>query len=520
MTLLLVKVTLILLMALAVTACMRRARASSRHLVLCAALVGAAFVPLADALIGPVNVPVLPRGSATHVRQDAPAPAPRGAVGAAPPAPAAAGAPEPGRANRVPLALLALWGAGAVALLVRLTGSTRQLRRIRRHGAASRALSAHVAGMAAARGVRRPVIVVEHAAVPSPLTWGWRRPVVALPLAARGWSGADREAALAHELEHVSRGDWLIERLAHLVAIAWWWHPLAWTTLRRLRMEADRACDDAVIATHDVPAYAALLVSVARATSTASAFACPGMSHPSGLRARVQAVLDAQVPRGPATSPARAGALAFALLALALSPLRAVEARVEAAESATTDRDGGQRQPRGFDDGPGAALLHAARRGDFAAMTALIERGVPVNAVVPGDGSPLIGAALGGHVEAVRLLLDHGADPALAVAGDANPLIAASAHGHLEAAALLLDRGARVDDVVPDDDTALIHAAGGGHLSVVELLVSRGADVNLGTWAEPQPWRPDGAWRTPLRMAEAGGHREVADFLRAHGAAR
>jgi ankyrin repeat protein len=77
-----------------------------------------------------------------------------------------------------------------------------------------------------------------------------------------------------------------------------------------------------------------------------------------------------------------------------------------------------------------------------------------------------------------------------------------------------------VDDVVPDDDTALIHAAGGGHLSVVELLVSRGADVNLGTWAEPQPWRPDGAWRTPLRMAEAGGHREVADFLRAHGAAR
>lgn len=519
MTLLLVKVTLVLLMALAVAACMRRARASSRHLVLCVALGGAALVPLVDALMGPVDVPVLPRGSAMRVRQHTPAPVPHDATRAVTPALVSSGAPESPPANRLAHALLALWGAGAATLLVRLTGSARQLRRIRRRGAASGALCVHVAGMVAARGVRRPVVAVEHAEVPCPLTWGWRQPVVALPMAAREWSDADRDAALVHELEHVGRGDWLVERLAHLVAIAWWWHPLAWITLRRLRMEADRACDDAVIATHDVPAYAALLVSVARATSTASAFACPGMSHRSGLRARVHAVLDARVSRGPSTSPARAGAAAFALVALALGPLRTVEAGVEAAGSAP-EQAGGQRQSRRFDDGPGAALLHAARRGDVATMTALIERGVPVNAVVPGDGSPLIGAALGGHVDAVRLLLDHAADPTMAVAGDGNPLIAASAHGHVEAAALLLDRGARVDDEVPQDDTPLIHAAAGGHLSVVQLLVSRGADVNLRTWAEPQEWRPDGAWRTPLGMAEAGGHREVADFLRAHGAAR
>jgi ankyrin repeat protein len=62
---------------------------------------------------------------------------------------------------------------------------------------------------------------------------------------------------------------------------------------------------------------------------------------------------------------------------------------------------------------------------------------------------------------------------------------------------------------VPDDENALITASRRGRTEVVRLLIARGADVNRAV---------DG--RTPLAMAQAGGHTRIATLLRGAGAMR
>ena len=71
------------------------------------------------------------------------------------------------------------------------------------------------------------------------------------------------------------------------------------------------------------------------------------------------------------------------------------------------------------------ALMFAARQGALEAAQALIDSGVQVNQVSPGDrSSPLLIAAINGRFDVAKYLLDHGADPNLASAADCTPLYA------------------------------------------------------------------------------------------------
>jgi hypothetical protein len=55
-------------------------------------------------------------------------------------------------------------------------------------------------------------------------------------------------------------------------------------------------------------------------------------------------------------------------------------------------------------------LLAATRKGDLAAVKALLDRGVSVNSKSPYGSTPLFFACDRGHVEIVKLLIDRGAD--------------------------------------------------------------------------------------------------------------
>ncbi|MFT4624897.1 MAG: beta-lactamase regulating signal transducer with metallopeptidase domain [Myxococcota bacterium] len=188
-----------------------------------------------------------------------------------------------------------LWGLGAaVALaplvvglvrLARLTAST-PLRR--RHG----------------------VRIGRSDHVPGPLTWGALRPVVLLPLSAEGWTADQRRAALAHELAHVHRQDWLVHVAVWAVCAVFWFHPAAWWARRELLCEAEQAADDAVVRTGARPTdYASLLVQLARTRAVAGSLA----AGPSSLSRRVHAVLGDRDRR-----PARRVPAALVLLVLGL----------------------------------------------------------------------------------------------------------------------------------------------------------------------------------------------------------
>jgi hypothetical protein len=62
--------------------------------------------------------------------------------------------------------------------------------------------------------LRAPVTVLLSDEVSVPETFGWRAPVIVLPLAARQWPLDRLRLVLLHELFHIKRHDWGVHLLA------------------------------------------------------------------------------------------------------------------------------------------------------------------------------------------------------------------------------------------------------------------------------------------------------------------
>jgi len=157
------------------------------------------------------------------------------------------------------------------------------------------------------------------------MTYGIFRPVIMLPLDATAWSEEELCRAMIHELEHVRRGDWLSQYMARIVRALYWFHPLVWIAWRRLSLEAERACDDAVLRRSEATAYANQLVLLAERLASTATPPLLAMAACRDLSTRVRAVLDGAQARGRAGAlPVAAAIVAAALFIAAVAPLRAV----------------------------------------------------------------------------------------------------------------------------------------------------------------------------------------------------
>jgi bla regulator protein BlaR1 len=507
MTALLLKSTAAILGALLLVSATRRGRASLRHLILAALFAFLLLLPFVQNLAPSLDIPVRDwQGVATQAVN---APAVLVPVAAITKTTPPANAPF----NWLALAtkiyvtvagLLLAWLALGVLRLRNLASGaevwldgTRRLNEI-----AYEALTF------------RAALVVLSREVATPLTFGFRRSVVVLPYAARTWSADELTRALRHELEHVRREDWLLQLAARAACAIYWPHPLVWMAWRRFCLEAERACDDAVIGVSEPAAYAGQLVSLARhvrrGMSTVPAL---GMASRSRLAQRIDAILDPLQRRGP-HGGFSAAAVLTALLALLIcvAPARLIAAVTDTAQqSFNPDPDIDFNIDPDLEVSPYAqVLVEAAQAGDLADVRRLIKR-IDVNTVAPGDGTALIGAARGGQKEIVDFLLDNNADPNLESLGDANPLIAAAAAGHPDIVQRLLEAGANIDEIVPGDENALMQAVWHGHEDVVRLLLARGADVNARSYERDE-------LRTPLRLARKGGRADIERILLGAGA--
>ena len=101
--------------------------------------------------------------------------------------------------------------------------------------------------LAAQAGVRRPVRLILSATRVVPMTWGLLRPVILLPADAGDWAEGRLTTALLHELAHVRRWDFLTQLAARAACVAYWFNPLAWLALARVRREQEHAADDFAI---------------------------------------------------------------------------------------------------------------------------------------------------------------------------------------------------------------------------------------------------------------------------------
>jgi uncharacterized protein (TIGR03435 family) len=192
--------------------------------------------------------------------------------------------------------------------------------------------------LAVESGIRRRVEVLQHASVHGPMTCGVANASILLPIDADTWTVEDLRRAIVHELEHVRRGDWITQCLARTVCAFYWFHPLVWATWRQLSLEAERACDDAVLYRSEATAYADQLVGLAQRLSTAPRQPQLAMANRHELATRVVAVLDDRQDRGPAGARGIALASATAVLCVAaISPLRVVAQSPQPTSAPTFD---------------------------------------------------------------------------------------------------------------------------------------------------------------------------------------
>jgi len=170
---------------------------------------------------------------------------------------------------------LAVWVAGVLVALAPLVVGRFQVARLiargrpRDDGTSLRWL----ADACREFGIRRRVTLVESAEIATPIACGAWRPFVVVPTAFSGWSEERQRLVLLHEVAHVSRHDCTIQMLARFACALHWVDPLAWLAARRLRIERERACDDAVLAVGGVraSAYASHLLEIVRASVGRSA---------------------------------------------------------------------------------------------------------------------------------------------------------------------------------------------------------------------------------------------------------
>jgi hypothetical protein len=189
-----------------------------------------------------------------------------------------------------------------------------------------------------------------------------------------------------------------------------------------------------------------------------------------------------------------------------------------------------------------SALVKAVKKGDVAAVKALLQKGADPNVkdsvgrpvlvlAVTNENTPIIRALIERKADVnardeegltpllyardgsvIAVLLDAGADiniaQSMGVMKGYTPLMRAAMGGDSEVLKLLLKRGAKVDAREQDGMTALIIAAMQGEASCVKILLKSGANINAKT----------DSGLTALRSAQIVQEEEVIKTLKAAGA--
>jgi beta-lactamase regulating signal transducer with metallopeptidase domain len=336
---LIIKATMVLALAGLATALLHRASAALRHLVWGSALAALLLLPIVS-LILPWRVALsvipsapIPPAASIVASPDSPplrSPAPDVRAGNGSMAAAIGSQEAPARsapARMTPLDIAtAVWSLGFVAVLGQLLlGGWLVFRIVRR----SEPLDGPewrgpLLDLGDRLGLPHLPRLVMASGLPMPFACGLIRAAIVLPRRATEWDDRRRRVVLCHELAHVRRADLLVNTIAHMAAAVYWFHPLVWVVLRRLRMESERACDDLVLSTGTRPSeYADHLLQIVSADRPRSTLvAAMPLAQRGEFEGRVLAILERGLRRD---QPSRSRMVGLAGLALAcVVPLAAL----------------------------------------------------------------------------------------------------------------------------------------------------------------------------------------------------
>ena len=326
----LLKATLVCGAAFSLSRLCRRTRASARHMVFALAFAALVVIPFAATMLPAVQITVPGTAKAPAIpAPDMTSPV-RSSEGTVPSESTTLLVAEGAKAASpvtVTQLVTAIWLAGVAVFLVPVMIGFRQMRRLRESARPWTDGEALAQALVSTSGPRRPIEVLLHDAVTGPLTCGVLKPSIILPASVLQWDAASVRCALRHEIEHVARWDFLTHCVSRIVCAAYWFHPLVWAAWRRLRLEAERACDDAVLREGDASDYASLLVSIAQRGAADTRQPVLAMAGHDDLAARVAAVLNDSQARGRVESrSAIASIVTAAMVTLGVAPITVARA--------------------------------------------------------------------------------------------------------------------------------------------------------------------------------------------------
>ena len=177
--------------------------------------------------------------------------------------------------GRWALFVFGAWALGACVAMMRLVAGLWRLRRLRRSctpvvaadldPAVRKTVEAiSASGSVGAKSISKSITIATSESVRVPAAIGfWKRTIVLPAWALRELPAQDLTVILLHEFAHLRRWDDWTNLIQKIVRALFFFHPAVWWIEKRISVEREMACDDAVLAeTANPHGYAACLVSL------------------------------------------------------------------------------------------------------------------------------------------------------------------------------------------------------------------------------------------------------------------
>lgn len=117
-----------------------------------------------------------------------------------------------------------------------------------RMGSADSYYISFIDGLKSLSGVSRKITIWMSEKVTTPMTFGFLKPVILLPVSALSQLTTKQvEALIVHEFYHIKRNDYLVNIFTTLCELILFFNPFARLLLSHIRKERENCCDDEVI---------------------------------------------------------------------------------------------------------------------------------------------------------------------------------------------------------------------------------------------------------------------------------
>ncbi len=143
-------------------------------------------------------------------------------------------------------------------------------------------------------GIKRKVQIWVSELVSSPVTIGFLKPIILIPIAAiNNLSPYQLEAVLLHELAHIKRSDYLINLFIHIIRTILYFNPFVNSFIKIIETEREKSCDEMVLQfQYNSHHYASALLELEKANHSQQILALAASGNNSDLLYRIENILN------------------------------------------------------------------------------------------------------------------------------------------------------------------------------------------------------------------------------------